>query len=270
MIRIAHLADLHIGSRRTHDDSPTSGPALSSSERSYQDVEALFERVLALTYDAVVIAGDVFDRKLAEPRGPELFVAFLNALAEHKTPVAIIAGNHDAENGVLCSLGLPANTTLLGRSAPETVVWAQLGVAVHGQSIMVADELHDQSAAYPAPLPGLINIGLLHTSLDGGASKRPCAPASLAALERSGYDYWALGHVHAREVLGSTGRVAYAGGASSRGREEDVSRGFLEIAFTHNTDADADAGSNAGRAANPGEGNGTELEITAIDTVLVS
>lgn len=260
MIRIAHLADLHIGANGA---GYTAGAAASAAPdaRSYRDVAALFDRVLAGptvgdgarscgavgrgTYDAVLIAGDVFDRAHGEKRGEELFLGFLSALAAQGTRVAIIAGNHDAENGVLWQLDLPAETSLLGRARPETVTWPHLGVAVHGQSISVADEQQDLSAAYPTPVPALLNIGMLHTSLDGRDSARTCAPTTLTALEGFGYDYWALGHVHARAVLGS-GRVAYAGGASSRRTEEDVPRGFLEIEFSSN-----------------------HPEVTAIDAVLV-
>ena len=51
-------------------------------------------------------------------------------------------------------------------------------------------------------------IGLLHTQI-GGPS--PYAPCSLTDLKESGMDYWALGHVHAHQILSEKPYIVYAG-----------------------------------------------------------
>ena len=57
--------------------------------------------------------------------------------------------------------------------------------------------------SYPAPLDGLFNIGILHTSADGRPGHENYAPCSQSDLAAKGYGYWALGHIHRREVLSS-------------------------------------------------------------------
>ena len=54
---------------------------------------------------------------------------------------------------------------------------------------------------YPARVPGLFNVGMLHTCVDGREGHEPYAPCSLTDLRAREYGYWALGHIHTREVL---------------------------------------------------------------------
>ncbi len=56
-------------------------------------------------------------------------------------------------------------------------------------------------STYPPATPGYFNIGVLHTSLTGRDGHDVYAPCSVEDLERAGYDYWALGHIHQREVV---------------------------------------------------------------------
>jgi DNA repair exonuclease SbcCD nuclease subunit len=59
----------------------------------------------------------------------------------------------------------------------------------------------DLSAAYPDPVPDLLNIGVLHTSADDPGEHAAYAPCTPERLRDRGYDYWALGHIHIRRVL---------------------------------------------------------------------
>jgi DNA repair exonuclease SbcCD nuclease subunit len=55
--------------------------------------------------------------------------------------------------------------------------------------------------SYPARRKGCFNLGLLHTCVDGREGHEPYAPCSIADLRAREYNYWALGHIHAREIL---------------------------------------------------------------------
>ena len=59
----------------------------------------------------------------------------------------------------------------------------------------------DLTQNYPQGENGLFNIGLLHTALTGRKGHEPYAPCTLDGLRSKGYQYWALGHVHAREEV---------------------------------------------------------------------
>lgn len=228
MTRIAHLSDLHIGARLGGVAPYKRSPAIDAVEEPYRSIEAAFSRVLDDRYDAVVIAGDLFDRS-AGKRDTAVVDGALARLNDAGIPVALIAGNHDAERRLAERLTLPPGAVLFGAEQASTLIWDDLGVAVHGQSIRRADESRNIAKRYPDPVAGMTNIGLLHTSLGGAFSRRACAPTTIERLGRSGYDYWALGHVHQRMAFGRDGHIVYSGSPYGRRPEEHGAHGFMEL-----------------------------------------
>ena len=70
-----------------------------------------------------------------------------------------------------------------------------------------------------------LEIGLLHTSLTGRPGHDTYAPTDLATLVAKGYVYWALGHVHAREVVSEGPRVVFPGNLQGRHANETGAKG---------------------------------------------
>jgi DNA repair exonuclease SbcCD nuclease subunit len=83
----------------------------------------------------------------------------------------------------------------------------------------------DLSAGYPAAVPHLFNIGLLHTSLDGRPGHASYAPSTVGGLCSRGYQYWALGHVHEREVVSSDPWIVFPGNLQGRHARETGAKG---------------------------------------------
>lgn len=240
-IRVAHLADLHIGSAlRGLADYP-GAPAIDRREAPYEALSAAVHRIVEGGYDAVLIAGDVFDRRHTDARALAACQDALGAFHEAGLHTVVVSGNHDAETPLPHKLNLPPSVRWLGADAPESVTWPDLGITVHGQSVAVPDERRDLAAGFPRAIPGAVNIGLLHTSLHGAWSGRICAPSDPRTLARAGYDYWALGHVHHRLVPGSGAFAVYPGNTHARGPGESGGRGFTELLIE-------------GPAADPGPG----------------
>lgn len=228
-IRVAHLADLHIGSvLRGLADYP-GAPAIDRREAPYEALSAAVHRIVGGGYEAVLIAGDVFDRRHADARALAACQDALGAFHEAGLRTVVVSGNHDAETPLPHKLNLPPSVRWLGADAPESVTWPDLGITVHGQSVAVPDERRDLAAGLPRATPGAVNIGLLHTSLHGAWSRRICAPADPRTLARAGYDYWALGHVHHRLVPSAGAFAAYPGNTHARGPGEAGGRGFTEL-----------------------------------------
>ncbi|MCP3753721.1 DNA repair exonuclease [Streptomyces sp. TBY4] len=228
-IRVAHLADLHMGSTlRGLADYP-GAPAIDPREAPYEALRAAVDRIVGGGYDAVLIAGDVFDRRHCDARALAACQDALSAFHEAGLPTVVVSGNHDAETPLPHKVNLPPSARWLGADAPESVIWPDLGITVHGQSVGDPDERRDLAAGFPRPIPGAVNIGLLHTSLHGAWSRRICAPADPRTLARAGYDHWALGHVHHRldPVPGTS--AAYPGNTHARGPAEAGGRGFTEL-----------------------------------------
>ncbi|MFD6885732.1 exonuclease SbcCD subunit D [Streptomyces sp. NPDC059957] len=245
-IRVAHLADLHIGSAlRGLADYP-GAPAIDRREAPYEALSAAVHRIAGGGYDAVLVAGDVFDRRHTDARALAACQDALGAFHEAGLRTVVVSGNHDAETPLPHKLNLPPSVRWLGADAPESVTWPDLGITVHGQSVAVPDERRDLAAGFPRAIPGAVNIGLLHTSLHGAWSRRICAPADPRTLARAGYDYWALGHVHHRLVPGAGAFAAYPGNTHARGPAESGGRGFTEL-LIEGPAADPDPSRDPGR-----------------------
>ena len=177
----------------------------------------------------VVIAGDLFDDAWEDMATGLWVVGEFRRLQEAGIRVCLIRGNHDSKSTVRARIRWPENVFEFGTDAAETWTSDELGVAVHGQSFAARAETRDLAAAYPGRVDGCLNIGVLHTSLDGDASHSTYAPTSLDVLYDRGYDYWALGHIHKRHIYDGPVAVAYAGNMQGRHIRETGPKGGLLV-----------------------------------------
>jgi DNA repair exonuclease SbcCD nuclease subunit len=81
------------------------------------------------------------------------------------------------------------------------------------------------SASYRDRDEGMLNIGVLHTSAEDPGEHETYAPCSVAALTLKGYDYWALGHIHARRVLSERPWIVFPGNLQGRHPKESGAKG---------------------------------------------
>jgi DNA repair exonuclease SbcCD nuclease subunit len=232
-MKLLHAADLHI-------DSPMVG-LLAYEEAPLEELRLatrlaltnLIDTALEEDVDAVLLAGDIFDGDWPHYGTGVHFVSEMARLREANIPVVIVAGNHDAESKLTKSLRLPDNVQVLDTRKPQTAIFEDLGLAVHGQGYATPAVIEDLSVGYPAPLAGMINVGLLHTSADGRPGHERYAPCSVSGLQQHGYDYWALGHVHHREVLSTEPPIVFPGNLQGRGLRETGPKGATMIELSH-------------------------------------
>ena len=218
--RFLHTADVHL-------DSPLKTLALRDAELSAQIRNAtrqafvgIVDACLDQRLDALVIAGDLYDRDIHDMSTALFFGRQMRRLAEANVRVFLIRGNHDAEPVLTRELSMPDNVHVFGADG-GTERLPDAGVAVHGVSFAAAHVPENLLNRYPAPVPGLVNIGLLHTSLTGAEGHDVYAPCSLADLRAHGFDYWALGHVHKRAVHAEAPWVVMPGIPQGRDIGED-------------------------------------------------
>jgi DNA repair exonuclease SbcCD nuclease subunit len=226
-MRLVHAADLHVdsplrGLARLGDDA-LADRLRGATRRALENLVAL---VLAEEADVLLLAGDLYDGDWQDWATGQFVAAQLSRLADAGVRVVTIAGNHDAESEITRSLRLPPNVTVLSTDAPQTVEFDDLGLAVHGQGFATKAVTANIAAQYPARVPGLVNVGLLHSSVEGAEGHERYAPCTVADLTGLGYDYLALGHVHARAVLAEGEHtVAFAGNTQGRHPRETGPKG---------------------------------------------
>ncbi|SFR32218.1 DNA repair exonuclease SbcCD nuclease subunit [Yoonia tamlensis] len=199
MIRILHTADLHL-------DSPLKSLALRDEDMRDAVQTAtraafvtIIDTALAENVAALLIAGDLFDGAARSAKTAAFLVTQLDRLAAADIPVFYIKGNHDAENPVTGETALPANVHVFdGRGGK--VQLAGTDIWIHGVSFRDRHAPESLLDKFDDPVADAINIGMLHTSLAGAAGHDTYAPCSVTDLQAMGFDYWALGHIHKREV----------------------------------------------------------------------
>lgn len=225
MFKFLHAADLHL-------DSPLLG--LARYETAPADAirgatRRAFENMVDLALDEevafVLLAGDLFDGDWKDHQTGIYFNQQMARLERGGVRVLVVAGNHDAASKITKALRPPTNVTSLSTRKPESVRLDELEVVVHGQGFKDQHTLDNLAAEYPQAVPGRFNIGLLHTSLNGREGHEPYAPCSLNDLRQKGYQYWALGHVHQREVVCTEPLVVFPGCTQGRHVRETGPKG---------------------------------------------
>lgn len=226
-----HAADLHL-------DSPLRGLSARDADvgsRVRNATRQAFTNLVQTALDAdvrfVVLSGDLFDDTHQSIDTAIFLNAELKRLVDRSIGVYLVRGNHDhlaRPSAVL----LPKGVHQFESARATTVTRPDWGVALHGQSFAEQRVEIDLSDGYPQAVPGLLNVGLLHTALEGrtGPQHHRYAPTSAGKLASLGYDYWALGHVHTRDVFRERqAYIAYPGNLQGRHVNEQGAKGALLV-----------------------------------------
>ncbi|TDH63236.1 exonuclease SbcCD subunit D [Dankookia rubra] len=229
-MRLLHTADWHLG--RT-----LGGHSLRAEQEHLLGEE--FPRLVAdAAPDAVLIAGDIFDRAVPPAEAVELLDDILHRIVIGlRIPVVMIPGNHDEARRLsfgarmLSAAGLHIGDSPLGRvvtlrdaHGPVAIVAAgyatPLGLAQHAGAGDFAD--HDAGFAWLAPQLHTLcgdtarRVLVAHAFVAGGAvcdSERGISvggTGQIAAARFAGFHYVALGHLHRPQAL-LNGRLRYSG-----------------------------------------------------------
>jgi DNA repair exonuclease SbcCD nuclease subunit len=226
-ISFLHAADIHLDSPLKGLERYEGAPVDRIRGATRRAFERLIDLALEKRVDFVLIAGDLYDGDWRDYNTGLYLGRQLARLRDAAIPVCIIAGNHDAANKMTRSLRLPDNVRILAHDQPETFRLDQFGVAIHGQSFANAAVMDNLAIAYPAALSGYTNIGLLHTGFGGADGHEHYAPCTLEDLRTRGYDYWALGHIHARQILCDDPPIVFAGNVQGRHIREPGPKGCV-------------------------------------------
>ena len=225
MFKFLHAADVHLDSPLKGLERYEGAPADEIRGATRKAFDNLVDLAIQEEAAFVLLAGDLYDGDWKDYNTGLFFVSRMRRLEEAGIPVFLISGNHDAASQITRVLRPPGNVKVFATKKPETVRLDDLEVAVHGQGFALQSVSEDLAAGYPDALPQFFNIGLLHTSLDGRPGHASYAPCTLPGLRSKGYQYWALGHVHEREVVCQDPWVVFPGILQGRHVREAGAKG---------------------------------------------
>ncbi|MFJ3977983.1 exonuclease SbcCD subunit D [Streptomyces sp. NPDC090021] len=230
-MKFLHTSDWHLG-RAFHRVN------LLGAQAAF--VDHLVETVRAHEVDAVLVAGDVYDRAVPPLPAVELYDRALHRLAELGVPTVMISGNHDSARrlgvgaGLIGRAGIHLRTDPAGCADPVVLADVHGDVALYGlpylEPALVKDEFGTQRVSHEAVLgaamdriradlatrpPGTRSVVLAHAFVTGGQasdSERDISVGGVEAVPASvfdGVDYAALGHLHGCQTINE--RVRYSG-----------------------------------------------------------
>lgn len=201
--RFIHAADIHL-------DSPLRSLALRNLElatlignATRRAFEKIIDLALSERVNALLIAGDLYDGEQTSMKTARFLAEQLRRLDQAGIDVFVIRGNHDAMSKITKELILPERVQIFDRKASAITVTApdhDQPVVFHGLSFAKPHAQDSLLPQYALPVAGAINIGLMHTSLNGAEGHDLYAPVSVGDLQSHGFHYWALGHIHKRAV----------------------------------------------------------------------
>ena len=231
-IRFVHAADLHL-------DSPFTGlkaaaPADVANALYHATFDA-YENIINLCIseqvDALLVAGDVFDGADRSLRAQLKFVEGLKKLDTQGIRSFVCHGNHDPLDGWQARLDYPPGCRRFGPEWEAVPVFEDPDRAlIHGISYRKRDVTENLALRLGNVDPGPFSIGLLHGNVGNNPEHGAYAPCSLDDLAQSGVHYWALGHVHTRQVLNEQGpTVVYPGNPQGRHPNETGARGVYLV-----------------------------------------
>ena len=228
-MKFIHTADIHLDSPLAGLSAAKDAPFARLRDSTRAALRNLVDYALAEAVDFVVIAGDLYDGTWRDYSTGLFLTAQMARLGGAGIPAYVVLGNHDAESKLTRQLTLPANVHVFAADKAQTIRLDACDVALHGRSFPTPALGENIALAYPPPVPGRFNIGLLHTAAGGREAHANYAPCALADLLAKGYDYWALGHVHAREILSERPHVVFPGNLQGRNIRETGAKGFTVV-----------------------------------------
>ncbi|MBB4063259.1 metallophosphoesterase family protein [Gellertiella hungarica] len=210
--RFVHTADLHL-------DSPLKSLSLRNpdlaaliGDATRQALIGIVDLCLEEQVDALMIAGDLYDGDQTSMKTARFLAAQMGRLHEAGIRTFKIRGNHDALSRITQELVLPPSVKVFGGRAEAVEIGAGgLTLAIHGLSFSKPHAPESLLGKYRPAVAGAVNIGLMHTSLDGAAGHDPYAPCALPDLNRTGFAYWGLGHIHQRRAHAGASTVIMPG-----------------------------------------------------------
>ena len=226
-MKFIHLSDLHLG-KRVNEISMTGDQAYILTQ--------ILNIIDAEQPDAVVIAGDVYDKSVPPAEAVTLFDGFLCRLAERSLPVLIISGNHDSPERLafggrlMEGAGIHLSPVYDGKVEPVTL--SDSRGDVHFWLLPFVKPAHVKRyfpdagiESYTDALRTAVeNMGVDFTGRNvlvthqfvTGAVTCESEEISVGGSDNvdisvfGGFDYVALGHLHGPQNIGSN-RVRYCG-----------------------------------------------------------
>jgi len=189
-LKIVHTSDVHL------NDEP-------DGHKVRDAFSQVVDTVLETSADLFLIAGDLFDHNEIEKNTVEFVY---EQLARLSCPTVVIVGNHDVwdDRSIVRRMDFRKageHVTLLNEAEGTQVEFPQLHATVWGRCMLDHDLTNKPMAGAPARKGNMWHIGMAHGLYTDEPETERSSLILPHEIEASGFDYLALGHVHAHRQM---------------------------------------------------------------------
>lgn len=236
VISFIHAADLHL-------DSPFMGLAAAPEHifevirnSTFTALQRLVQTAIEKNVDFVIIAGDLFDQERQSLKAQIRLRRAFEMLQQHDIHVYLSYGNHDYLNGGSHAVTYPDNVHVFPDENISSFIHYRDGeavAAVYGFSYENRAVKGNKTKDYvigDKTIP--FHIATLHGSLHTNTEHDMYSPFQLSDLASKDFDYWALGHIHHRQMLKNDPPVVYPGNIQGRSRKESGEKGCYHVVLS--------------------------------------
>ncbi|MFQ5443467.1 MAG: exonuclease SbcCD subunit D, partial [Nitrospinales bacterium] len=192
--------------------------------------------------DAVIIAGDIYDGADKSLQAQLKFRDELARLSQAGIPSFIVHGNHDPLNSWSATLEWPEGVKVFPGDRVERVPLVKNGIVlaqIYGISFPVQEVKENLALRFAKESGPGFSIAVLHANVGGNANHINYSPCTEDDLVSRDMDYWALGHVHAHQVIRpDRPAIVYPGNSQGRNPREQGVKGCCLVTLSENAPAD--------------------------------
>jgi DNA repair exonuclease SbcCD nuclease subunit len=233
--KFLHIADVHLDTPFENKDADI---RVMLREKLRGALKASVDAAIINNVDALLIAGDLFDNDTLSFATEKFIIEQMIRLKGNGIRVFYCTGNHDPSGANYKTLKIkwPDNVYIFKNSKVETVkvlgsdgiVKAVIAGAGHEGNL----EGRNLAENFPIGDKNYPYIGLLHTCIKGrygDKSLEKYAPCSLSDLVDKNYSYWALGHIHIKDIISEFPHIIYPGCICGRNPKETGMKGAVLV-----------------------------------------
>jgi DNA repair protein SbcD/Mre11 len=226
-----HAADLHLDSKM--EGLTAAHPAMKRrlQESTFEALQRLVQHAITLKVDFVLLAGDIFDSNRQSLKALVALREACKELQAAQIAVYMQYGNHDY-TGNKPVMSYPDNVHIFQSEQVETFIYSKdnkPAAAIHGFSYTARHVKTRVSKQYQSKGANIYQIGMLHGGMMTGGPEDVYAPFTIDDLKQASFDYWALGHIHKREILTEQPPIVYPGNIQGRHRKETGEKGCYVV-----------------------------------------
>lgn len=233
-VRFIHGADLHLDSPMIGLKHLPKNIFKRLQESTFHAYRNLIQHAIHHEVDFVILAGDLFDHEDRSIRAQIQLRKGLELLREAGIEVFLLHGNHDYITLDGTKIEMPKNVHVFGEKVEVKSFETTSGASIHLYGFSYPERhVYTRKIDDYHMLQGAdFHIGILHGNLEGNVDHGNYAPFQLRDLHEKDFHYWALGHIHKREILSENPPIVYPGNTQGRHKKEKDVKGCYLVSLT--------------------------------------